>query len=1141
MKYLYQNSILFILLLVCNALSISGYVTAQNKQFYFTHINENKENNNGRITSITKDLDGYIWYGTYDGLYRYDGYESKPFKYNEHDSTTVNDNLISTLFVDSKGTLWIGTFNGLNRFMPETATFKRYNINGRNNIGLPVLSITERKNGEIWCSSWGKGLFKIDPAADSLVNIKISDLPGLSRNSDNIKQIKADENDNLFVCTWGDGLLLYNVNEKTVRQFKHSQNNKASIPNDYVLNIENAGENKYVVACKHGYVSHFSVQDSSFKIIDNITAVIKKQKTEVTNLKATCSDHICISTYGAGVIVYNLSNEKIRYLKKERNNPHSLSSNLVTDIYFSKDDNLTWITTINGIDLRSPDVPKFRTFTHLKLPLRITEFNCQGFIYHLKDRICIATRNNGIWEFNTEDEKFKRIKFRHKQLHISKNILSIANKGNTVYAGTNKGLYIINHKDQNISIYNSSKKISPANDIIRYILTGEQDNIWLGTSSGLELFNEKTKTFSLFKPYPTMNTLSAKNLVRTICKSGDNILWVGTSTGGISKFDINKKQFTDRYIHESGEHYNILSDNKVNDIFIDSKKYVWIATGRGLNRLDTKSNTFKTLSSQNGLTDDNIYAIEEDDSGNIWFSTGKSIAKLNPTTWNFKEYNKFDGVTASCFNTAASLKLPDGKLMFGGVNGFNLFHPDSIKQNKFRPVVVLSGIKILNMPLKEYQKENNRNITDKSINYIKELNLKYNENSVTFKFAALNFSLPQKNQYTYILEGFDEKWISPSSNRIATYTNLPPGKYIFRIKATNNDKIWSPHEKSIVINIAPPFYKTWVFRLLLLLFLITIFILYNKIKTYKIKTQNEKLERVVREKTRELIQTNKYLEDKQEEIEVQNSKILSQKNELEKHKKDLEKIVHSRTREMEQAKIKAEKSEKLKTAFLANMSHEIRTPMNAIVGFSTLLKTPGLTTKEREEYIGYIKENSETLLVLIDNLLDLSQIESGNMYVRKEDFAVKDLISQMTRLYVSKYGSGNIKLINNFNNKAANTILHSDPNRLKQVIRNLLENAYKFTEKGTIEIGVDNYKENDKDYILFYVKDSGMGIPADRINKVFDRFRKFEMNTDKYYSGVGLGLSISKKIIENLEGKIWAESVEGEYAKFIFTIPLMSE
>jgi signal transduction histidine kinase len=211
--------------------------------------------------------------------------------------------------------------------------------------------------------------------------------------------------------------------------------------------------------------------------------------------------------------------------------------------------------------------------------------------------------------------------------------------------------------------------------------------------------------------------------------------------------------------------------------------------------------------------------------------------------------------------------------------------------------------------------------------------------------------------------------------------------------------------------------------------------------------------------------------------------------------------------------------------------------MNAIVGFSTLLNTPGLNDEERKEFIGHIKENSEALLMLIDDLLDLSQIEAGNMYVRKERFVVKELITQITKIYISKYGSRNIKLIYSFNNNMANKTINSDPDRLKQVLRNLLENAYKFTEKGSIEIGVDKYSENDKKYIMFFVKDSGIGIPADKLDEVFDRFRKLEMNTDKFYSGVGLGLSISKKIIENLDGRIWAESKEGEYSKFIFIIP----
>jgi len=1124
-----------VMLLIMFVISTFHNVSAQNNRFYFTHINEDPENNHGRITCITKDHEGFIWYGTYNGLYRYDGYESKGFRYDNLDSTTIDDNLISSILVDSNGTLWIGTFNGLNSFNAETETFKRYNISGKRETGIPVLSITERKKGEIWCGTWGKGLLKIDSESTEPAYVNLSSFKELTRKSNHIKQVKSDSNGNLYVCTWGDGLIRYSPSGNSVSQLKHIPGSKNSLPNNYVFNILPIGNGKCIVACKSGIISEYSEKENTFTIIKNVTSLLQDINTEVTKLLIDKDDNLCIATYGEGIIVYNLNNGKIIRLKKKRNNIHSLSSNLVTDIYFSKDDNLTWAATINGINLRAPGTPKFKTYNYLCLTKPLSELNCQGFLYHLKNKICIATRTSGIWEFYPETETFRQKKFQRFPALSSNNILSLAHAKNIVVAGTDKGINIIYPKNKKTEKYNSSTKIKPSSDIIRCIIAEDDRHLWIGSTAGLEFFDLNKKKVTLFKPYPSMNTLSARNLVRALCKWGNNTLWVGTSTGGLNKFDISQKRFVERYTHKPG--VNSISNNKINDIFIDSKEYIWLATGRGLNRFDTKNGTFRILGQDNGLTDENIFAVEEDNNGNIWFSTGKSIAKLDPETWKFIEYNKFDGVTASTFNTGSSLKLPSGKLLFGGVNGFNLFMPDNLKQNDYRPNIVITDIKILNLPIKDYEKENHISITDTAVNHIKVLKLKPFENSLSFKFAALNYVLPQKNQYKHILEGFDKKWINTGSNRTATYTNIPPGKYVFRVRATNNDKIWSTHEKRIVIIITPPFYNTLFFKIAVIVLLIALFFSYNKIKLIKIKQQKKHLEKVVKEKTGELILANKYLEEKQEEIEIQHARILSQKNELVKHKDNLEEIVKQRTQELENAKIKAEKSERLKSAFLANMSHEIRTPMNAIVGFSTLLNTPGLNDDERKEFIGHIKENSEALLMLIDDLLDLSQIEAGNMYVRKERFVVKELITQITKIYISKYGSRNIKLIYSFNNNMANKTINSDPDRLKQVLRNLLENAYKFTEKGSIEIGVDKYSENDKKYIMFFVKDSGIGIPADKLDEVFDRFRKLEMNTDKYYSGVGLGLSISKKIIENLDGRIWAESKEGEYSKFIFIIP----
>jgi signal transduction histidine kinase/ligand-binding sensor domain-containing protein len=1109
--------------------------TARDHDIYFRHITPEQGLIQGVTTSIAKDKNGFIWISTPGGLNRYNGYETVPFPHNNNSRTSISNDHIRKLFTDREGNLWVATYNGLNKYDPVYNNFKRYKyLKNDSSVEVPVFSVLEDNEGNIWYGTWGYGLFRIDAETDSIERFDLSRIPGLSRKSNVISKIYLKDKDNIFICTWGNGLLLFNIKTGDVKKYTKDNENKNSIPLNRISTIIKGSGNDYLVALRDGLLVRFDPSKETFTAVNKINKFTLKKESFISKMIKGPDGHIWIAVYGAGVLIYDdINDEIVNHIIKKRNDPHSLSSNLVTDILFTKDDGLTWITTANGVNVYSPIVPRFKTYNYKYLPDSVLELNCQCFIYFNESKICIGTRNYGIWEFDPQNDKFTQNRMHQAPAILSNNVISLRNRNELVFVGTGLGLNIINKNKGAVKTYNN-KFIN--HTPIKCLLSDTAGYLWVGTYSGLVLLNTNNDQTDIFYPYPS-NTNTPKNVILSIAKDKENNLWIGTNEGGLCKFDVKRKEFTQKLTFNNDDPSNSISDNYIHTVRVDSDNHIWAGTRNGLNMYDPYSNAFKHLGRADGLAYDDIFSIEEDNGGNIWFSTGESLVKLDPQSWSFKLFDKYDGVTISSFNSNASLKLPSGYLLFGGINGFNYFHPDSIRMNTFLPDVKICEIKILNQPVKEYQEKNNRKILTKSLCYTKEIRLRPSENSLSFKFTALNYNIPEKNTYSYKLEGFDDDWIFNGTNRTATYTNIPPGKYIFRVKATNNDKFWSPAERSLIIYIEPPFYQTVWFLSVMVLLLILIVMLYNKYKTYTLEKQKKTLEKVVREKTMELMNANTYLEEKQEEIKVQHEKILVQKNKLQKHKEKLEELVRKRTKDLEIAKEKAERSEKLKTAFLANMSHEIRTPMNAIVGFSTLLNAKGVTKAEQERYIGFIKENSETLLILIDDLLDISQIESGNFYIRKESFRLGDIVSSITEHYKTKYQYRKIQITENYGH-AASFILNSDPERIKQVLRNLLENAYKFTEAGSIEIGITDYTENNVKYVMIYVKDTGPGIHDELAEVIFDRFRKIEMKTDKHYSGVGLGLAINKKIIEHLGGKIWVESEVGKYSRFIFILPV---
>jgi signal transduction histidine kinase/ActR/RegA family two-component response regulator len=495
-----------------------------------------------------------------------------------------------------------------------------------------------------------------------------------------------------------------------------------------------------------------------------------------------------------------------------------------------------------------------------------------------------------------------------------------------------------------------------------------------------------------------------------------------------------------------------------------------------------------------------------------------SIVRYHLASGRCYFYGPADGMQNMEFNTTASYLSKNGVIYFGGSGGIVSFIPSEIKSNPVYARPVITNISIRNMLVSPGDSLNGRVLLDKQVWETNKIRLYHNESELTIEFSALHFSAPEKIIYQYKLEGFNSNWVyTDSKRRFASYTGLPPGEYTFYLKATNNDGLMCRPEDEVhlQITIVPPFWKTLWFKILVIFLIVAVGLLYVWLRLRSLQNKNILLNNKVKERTLELEEAN---------------------NELDQHRNKLEFLVEERTRELETALLIAEESSRLKTSFLTNMSHEIRTPMNAIIGFSSLLKDKELHD-EHDEYINIITSSGFTLLTLINDILDLSSLQSQQVSLNPENSNLKNLLKKIYETHQIEIKKKKLELKLNTDLLKEDFYMVFDEIRLTQVLSNLISNARKFTHQGFIEFGVYDISQK----ITFYVKDTGIGISKDTGDAIFERFYKIEKDNKELFRGAGLGLAICKNIVSLWNGEIWYESEADKGSTFFFSHPLNIE
>ena len=986
-----------------------------------------------------------------------------------------------------------------------------------------------------WYSSSDQGLYKYYPDKDSLVKILHAFRAEELGKSQRITGIDEDSNGDVWaIDTKGTLKKIENKSNKVVETFFI----KKSFENNYELFIDR-DDDIWILDHNHNLGAiYFNIKTKQVEYFTTNSNKCRLNNNKINGFQQDDEGKIWVGTDHGGLNIIDKTDFSVQVVKNNPLNGRSIAEDVISCIY--KDyEGFFWIgTSKSGFSLYHESLFKFN---HYKINLdniygkQINDID--NFTEDKQGNLWIGTNGGGLLNFNRSTGKVKHY------LHNPKDPSSISSdiiiglttdlKGNiwigTYFGGLNKfdGNGFKHYKAD------SSDPSSLTDDRIWDICEDDEGMLWIATLlGGVNVFDpESGKVIEVFLSLSDSTIRS--QVVFSIIQDKKDKMWFAT-VDGIRSYDKETKKF--QYFENDPDNPKSISDNHVLDVFEDSRGLIWAATTNGLNILDTPSGEFTRIYQKDGLPGNRVLKILEDDENNIWVSTTNGLSKIvvnpkgrnNEFSFTFQNFTKLDGLQDNEFNQVSAYKTSKGELLFGGGNGFNLFNPSEIIEKNVKPNIVFTELLIFNEPISTSTKIEGRKILEKSIGYTQNLNLKHTENVFTIEFANLNYFHPIRHNYQYKLEGFRDNWINATGlDRKITYTNLDPGiEYKFKVRVGSGKGSWSEEEALLNIYIKPPVYDTLWFKISVFLtfsILVALFI-YLRIRNYN--AQKLLLENTVFERTNELNELNTILEERQEEISLQNE-------ELNYNRSELEKLIMTRTADLEAALKKAEDSDKLKSSFLANMSHEIRTPMNAIVGFSHLLKDEYLELDERNEYIDIIQKNCDSLLVLINDILDISKIEANQLLMNLQPFDIVKTFQELYNVYELREKEG-VSIICSIPKDIELLVIYQDEIRLIQVIQNLMENALKFTEAGTIEFGFKLSSEQ----IVIFVKDTGIGISeTDRLN-VFKPFNKVETGESKLYNGAGLGLAICKRIVELMQGDINFTSEIGIGTTFSVRIPL---
>lgn len=1049
-------------------------VSSQDMTEQFKHLTVRDGLSHSWVKCFLLDKAGYLWVGTANGINKFNGISFKTYQFSSSKPQGLNHNNINVIFEDSKGCIWVGTQAGLNYYDRDKDEFfaissidnfisSIYELAGGKFLvgtagGLFLFNKNDFKskqlyndiyveeilcdnNHNFWLATYS-GLKLLDTTDYSVFTVPLPMDKGNPVRNILIHSIYQDSKGGIWIGTNSDGLFylphpVNNARSPLILNFRHDPANEQSISKGTIyciaedntsklwFGIENAGISTLDLNAFNGRTPGFN------HLKHNPVDLSTLSDNSIHGLYSDRHGTMWVGTFGGGISFHNDLLQRFEHHKYVPGSKNSINNNHVNVIY--EDDKFLWIGTELGLNRLNKQKKQFEYYTYdYKNPQSIGSNAVLTICRDSSSNIWVGAWEGGLNLFNEKSKSFR---------HFS---LSVNNQSS--------------FKEKNIS----------------HIIADNKDNLWISLiGSGLRRFNTKTGEVKAFIEDFDHNSISC-NWVNTLLIGSDKNLWIST-TEALDIMNLETGIFTS-FTHNPSDSRSI-SYNMATMLFEDSRKNLWICTSNGLNVFNRADSSFIHFIQPEGLKNNSIKAITEDSDGNLWFSTSRSITKMErgvdmPVSPKYKTYHidiqnqNFEFKDRSVFRNA------EGKIYFGSTYGFFAFEPDRINENRQIPEIVFTNLLIFNDPVKIGAKDSP---LENDISVTNELVLNRKQSVFTIEFAALNYLSPEKNQYAFYLEGFEKKWNYVGQKRSATYTNLDPGKYTFRVKASNNDGFWNEEGISLSVVILPAWWQTRIAWLGYLLIILLVFYFFRKHTIISVNLKNELWK---------------------EHLEKQKSEELHQ----------------------------------LKQQFFTNMSHELRTPLTLIIGPLKKL----ISEKNGSEILETIYRNAARLKTLVDQIMDFSKIESQMMKLSLERKDVIAVLYSTIKDFSEFALQRNISLV--FKTSLSKCLADIDEDKFEKIISNIISNAIKNTPecgKVTLSVHYDSLQE----LLLITINDTGRGIPEGEIEHIFDRYYTGS-NQAAANNGTGIGLDLTKKLVEMHSGTIGVSSILEVGTTFVLKFPM---